>query len=662
MPLATMDVLKSYPAQKTNTRTFEIAWEVVNKVGGIYTVIKTKGAESMKQLGDNYCLIGPYKEATAKMEVEVSEPACPILQKTIAAMKEAGINIVSGRWLIDGAPQVILLDIDRAWGRIDEWKRDYFEKTSIGCPYDDKEANNSILFGYLVAWFLGEFEYQAGPKLPIVAHFHEWLAGVGLVLCRVRKLKLATVFTTHATLLGRYLCSDVSTNFYSNLPYFNVDKEAGDRGIYHRYCMERASVHCAHVFTTVSQITADESEHLLFRKCDLVLPNGLNSFKFSALHEFQNLHAKAKTKIQTFVQGHFHGHRDFNLDDTLYFFLAGRYEFRNKGADLFIESLARLNRWLIDSGSKKTVVAFIIMPAKNESYNVASLRGQAVTKRIRDTVEEIRYKVGERLFSKLSEGSMPNPDDLFDRDDKINMKRCVYTSEHAGLPPVVTHNVVNDSKDEVLTNVRRCQLFNSRSDRVKIVFHPEFVSRSSPLLPLEYEEFVRGCHLGVFPSYYEPWGYTPAECTVMGVPSITSNLSGFGCFIEKMVPDPKAFGIFIVDRRFKAPEESVNQLTEYMFDYCALSRRQRINLRNRTERLSELLGWDTLNQYYTEARKSAEIIAYPHRKSELAQQDREEFKNMASLHASPKIPSLQFNSLDNDGPPPEQFSLDNSGQ
>lgn len=127
---------------------------------------------------------------------------------------------------------------------------------------------------------------------------------------------------------------------------FHLDREAGDRQIYHRYCLERAASHAAHVFTTVSEITAIESEHLLKRKPDLLTPNGLNVKKFSALHEFQNLHAMAKEKIHDFVRGHFYGHHDFNLDKTLYFFIAGRYEFSNKGADLFIEALARLNHYL----------------------------------------------------------------------------------------------------------------------------------------------------------------------------------------------------------------------------------------------------------------------------------------------------------------------------
>ena len=154
--------------------------------------------------------------------------------------------------------------------------------------------------------------------------------------------------------------------------------------------------------------------------------------------------------------------------------------------------------------------------------------------------------------------------------------------------------MIDDKNDQVLIHIRRCHLFNNRSDRVKIIFHPEFLSSGHPLLSMDYDEFVRGCHLGVFPSYYEPWGYTPAECTVLGIPSVTTNLSGFGCFIGDHVADPMSYGIYIVDRRFKNAEESVQQLSQQMFDFCCLTRRQRIIQRNRTERLSDLLDWKNL--------------------------------------------------------------------
>lgn len=433
-------------------------------------------------------------------------------------------------------------------------------------------------------------------------------------LTRKRHIDVTTIFTTHATLLGRYLCAG-SEDFYNNLQNFDVDSEAGKRGIYHRYCIERAAAHSCDVFTTVSHITAYESEHLLKRKPDGVLPNGLNVTKFSAMHEFQNLHQQAKEKIHDFVRGHFYGHYTIDPENTLYFFTAGRYEFRNKGADMFIESLARLNHRLKSSGSKTTVVAFIIMPAQTHSLTVEALKGQAVIKSLRDTVDVIERNIGRRIFErslKWHEGDpMPDEKELITTADRVLLRRRLFAMKRHSLPPIVTHNMLNDHEDPILNQIRRVQLFNDSSDRVKVVFHPEFLNSANPVLPMDYDEFVRGTHMGIFPSYYEPWGYTPAECTVMGVPSITTNLSGFGCYMEELIDNSADYGIYIVDRRTQGVDDSVNQLTNCMYEFCLKSRRQRINQRNRTERLGDLLDWKRMGLEYSKARQLALRRAYP---------------------------------------------------
>ncbi|PVD33921.1 hypothetical protein C0Q70_05183 [Pomacea canaliculata] len=598
------DLDRGEKAAAENRWLFEVAWEVANKVGGIYTVIKTKAPVTTEEWGEQYCLMGPYNEACVRTEVEILEPHHHVYRETINTLRQAGIKVFFGRWLIDGYPKVVLFDIGSAAWKLDEFKHELWENAGIGIPWHDRESNDAVIFGALVAWFLSEFLKNLPSDASVVGHFHEWLAGVGLILSRLRQLNVSVIFTTHATLLGRYLCAG-SADFYNNLDKFNLDKEAGDRQIYHRYCMERAAVHCAHVFTTVSEITGTESEYLLKRKPDVITPNGLNIIKFSALHEFQNLHAINKEKLNDFVRGHFYGHYDFDLDKTLYFFTAGRYEFSNKGADMFIESLARLNHYMKSCSSDMTVIAFLIFPARNNNFNVESLRGQAIAKQLRDTVGYVQNQIGRRIFDVCLRGSLPNGDDILQQEDMVKLKRCIFAAQRHNLPPICTHNVVDDHNDPVLNALRRCQLFNNRHDRVKVVFHPEFLNSTNPLFGLDYEDFVRGCHLGVFPSYYEPWGYTPAECTVMGIPSITTNLSGFGCFMHDHIQDPKTYGIYIVDRHHKSAEDSIKELAQYMFDFTCLSRRQRIIQRNRTERLSELLDWKNLGIYYRKARNIA---------------------------------------------------------
>ncbi|KAK9380809.1 glycogen synthase [Kockiozyma suomiensis] len=594
---------------------FEISTEVANRVGGIYSVIKSKAPITTAEYRDRYTLIGPLNRKSAAIEVEELTPSDPYMVETLRSMSERGVQYIYGRWLIEGAPRVLLFDTGSQYYHLDEWKTDLWNVAGIPAPSADSETNEAVVFGYLVAWFLGEFVFHDRTRA-VVAHFHEWLAGVALPLCRKRRIDVTTIFTTHATLLGRYLCAG-SVDFYNNLQFFDVDSEAGKRGIYHRYCIERAAAHSADVFTTVSHITAYESEHLLKRKPDGVLPNGLNVIKFSAVHEFQNLHQVAKSKINDFIRGHFYGHYDFDLDNTLYFFTAGRYEYRNKGVDMFIESLARLNHRLKTENSQKTVVAFIIMPAATHSYTVETLKGQAVMKALHDTVNEIQESVGRRLFERSARHNdesgkdfSEDLNDLLTGSEKVLLKRRVFALKRNTMPPIVTHNMADDANDPILNQIRRVQLFNNSSDRVKIVFHPEFLNSNNPILSLDYDDFVRGCHLGVFPSYYEPWGYTPAECTVMGVPSITTNLSGFGCYMEELIENTSDYGIYIVDRRSKGIDDSINQLTDYMLQFSLKSRRQRINQRNRTERLSDLLDWKRMGLEYIKARQLALRRAY----------------------------------------------------
>uniref|UniRef100_A0A6Q2Z5U5 Glycogen [starch] synthase n=1 Tax=Esox lucius TaxID=8010 RepID=A0A6Q2Z5U5_ESOLU len=547
---------------------FVSRWIAV-KLGGIYTVIQTKAKITVDEWGENLFMMGPYYEHNINTQVEKCEPSNPAIKKAMGALTENGCPVYFGRWLIEGSPYVILFDTKAAAWNVDRWKGDLWDTCGIGLPFHDIEANDSLIFGSMVAWFFKELTDQLGDSPNVLAHFHEWQAGAGLILCRSRKIPIASIFTTHATLLGRYLCAG-NVDFYNNLDKFNIDQEAGERQIYHRYCLERAAAHCAHVFTTVSQITAVEATHMLHRKPDVVTPNGLNIRKFSAMHEFQNLHSTNKGRIQEFIRGHFYGHLDFNLQKTLFFFIAGRYEFSNKGADIFLESLSRLNYLLRVHKSDVTVVVFFIMPAKTNNYNIETLKGQAVRKQLWDTAHTVKEKFGTRLYEAL-------------------------------LNVAVIPNV----------NSKWLQLLIVSLPVIQIVFHPEFLSSASPLLPMDYEEFVRGCHLGVFPSYYEPWGYTPGECTVMGIPSVTTNLSGFGCFMEEHVSDPTAYGIYIVDRRFRSAEESCNQLTQFMFGFCQQSRRQRIIQRNRTERLSDLLDWRYLGRFYMHARSLALSRAFP---------------------------------------------------
>lgn len=314
------------------------------------------------------------------------------------------------------------------------------------------------------------------------------------------------------------------------------------------------------------------------------------------------------------------------------------------------------------------------MPAATHSYTIEALKGQAVTKQLHDTVTEIQNRIGARLFEKTARYTgehgteVPDFSSLMSDEDKILLKRRVLALKRNSLPPVVTHNMADDSTDPILNQIRRVQLFNRKSDRVKVIFHPEFLNSNNPILGLDYEEFVRGCHLGVFASYYEPvslglydwktlcnvltthlsssisgdtllqsaqsWAFPPSlpTCLDLGWVPFSHTLVrseklmlafrarfcslpflplALQCWLDELIENSEDYGIYITDRRTKSVEDSVNQLTDQMFSFSSKTRRQRINQRNRTERLSELLDWKRLGLEYSKARQLALRRAYP---------------------------------------------------
>lgn len=590
---------------------FEVSWETCRKIGGIYTVLRSKAPSAVAGWGDRFCMLGPYVPETANVEFEPIEPG-ELLKPVLASLRHEGLRAHFGRWLVTGNPRVVLLDVGSGYHNVEDWKRWLWDACGIATRAGDPETDDAVVFGAMICRFFQELCRCHGDRYRTIAQFHEWMASLAMPLIRHHNLPIALAFTTHATLLGRYICA-CEGDFYGRLHTLNPDAEAARLNILPRYTIERAAAHSAHVFTTVSEVTGREAEHLLGRRPDVVLPNGLNVERFEALHEFQTLHARYKERIHEFVRGHFFGSYSFELDRTLYTFIAGRYEYRNKGIDLFIEALARLNGLLRHEGSDVTVVAFIIAPAATRSINVNVLKNRFMLEELRNTCNQITNTVGERIFRPVAGGRLPDPDHLLADADIVRLKRMIFSRRQSSPPAIVTHDMVDDANDPILNHLRHRGLFNTPQDRVKVVYHPEFIVSTNPLFGMDYEEFVRGCHLGVFPSYYEPWGYTPAECTVMGIPSVCSNLSGCGAFVQSRVPDHEDRGIFIVDRRDTPTDASIGQLTDILHRFTRLTRRERIALRNRTERLSELFDWANLYASYNQAHEMALERAYgPH--------------------------------------------------
>ena len=581
----------------------EIAWEVLNQVGGIYTVIRSKAPTATAKWGSNYCLLGPYIPQNVAAEFEPIEKSSDPFFKAVEKMKALGLKAHYGVWLVSGRPKVVLMDLNSIRSRLGEIKYYLWEQQGISTPDNDFLINDVIAFGEMVHQFIAALSAGDITDKHIIAHFHEWMAASGLPALRRENVKCTTVFTTHATLLGRYLAMN-DPQFYDHLPFLDWQKEAHHFNIEASVNIERAGAHGAHVFTTVSDVTAEECKHLLGREPDLLLPNGINNVRFEALHEFQNLHLEYKNKIHQFTMSHFFSNYTFDLDKTMYFFTSGRYEYLNKGYDLTLEALARLNHRLQTEKSETTVVMFFITKKPYHSINPEILQSRALLEEFKFTVESIKKQVGDRLlFEALAHEStrLPEMSKFVDDYWRLRYRRTLQSWKSDSLPPVVTHNLVDDSNDDILNFLRHSNLVNHEHDRVKIVYHPDFVNYTNPLFSMEYSQFVRGCHLGVFPSYYEPWGYTPLECIARGVPAVTSDLAGFGDYVSKNYPDHHRNGIYVIKRNQKSFDEAAGQLANRMYTYIKLSRRERIDLRNKVEASSVRFDWKNLNKYYDQA-------------------------------------------------------------
>lgn len=598
---------KYYPKQITrdemnDSLLFEVAWEVCNKVGGIYTVIQSKVPSVLDKWDrDKYCLLGPYiEDQAAAMFEPVYETSDPI-SNVVDEMNKNGYRVFYGHWLIAGRPRVVLFDPFFIFPDLGDLKYHLWNNHSISTPGEDELINQVISFGHQVFKFFEIFSAINKNRNRIIAHFHEWMAGTPIPDIRKSNLPVKVVFTTHATLLGRYLAMN-DPYFYDHLESYNWEHEAKHFKVEHIVQIERAATHGSHVFSTVSDITGEECKVFLGRQPDVILPNGLNVDRFEAMHEFQNLHLKYKKKINEFVMSHFFQSYSFDLDKTLYFFTSGRYEYKNKGYDLTLEALARLNYKMKKEGTDATVITFFITKNPYKSMNSGVLRSKAMLEEIHRNCEEMEEQIGEKLFTTIASTSggfsMPDLNKMVEDYLTLKIRNNLQSWKTKQLPPIVTHDLANEAGDDIMNFLKSSHLLNYAEDKVKIVYHPDFISTSNPLFRMEYYQFIRGCHLGVFPSYYEPWGYTPLECSASGIPSITSDLAGFGSFAQKNIKDYEKVGIKILNRRNKSFDSTAEEMANMMHDFVKLNRRQRIMQRNRVEASSVQFGWDKLRKYY----------------------------------------------------------------
>lgn len=587
-----------------NKMLIEIAWEVCNQVGGIYTVIRSKIPTMTERWGDNYLLLGPLVNSNVSTDFEPVDDSNDPIAKVIASLQDLGWDVQYGNWLVSGRPSAVLLNPQSVMHELGNIKYYYWQNHHVEFKAHDPLIDEVLAFGYMVKEFLSRYARVCLEEdLELIAHFHEWMAATCIPDIRKEQIPIKTVFTTHATLLGRYLAMN-DPYFYDHLPFLNWEAEAHNFNVDTIARLERACAHGANVLTTVSEVTAKECIHLLGRNPDAILPNGLNIERFSVLHEVQNLHHKYKTKLHHFIMGHFFQSYTFDLDNTMYFFTSGRFEYKNKGYDLTLEALARLNHKLKEQNIDKTIVMFFVTKQPIHSINQEVLTSRAIMEEIDHNCEAIMQQLKERLFEAAATENnhrLPQLNDLVDDYWKLRYRRTIQSWKSDRLPSVVTHNLLNDGDDPVLNFLRNANLLNYESDKVKVVYHPDFISSTNPLFGMDYGQFVRACHLGIFPSYYEPWGYTPVECLASGVSAVTSDLSGFGDYVKSLNNGDEEHGLYLIERDSKDFNSAADQLCDKMMSFVQTDIKKRIKTRNKAEDLSEEFDWKNLVKHYEKA-------------------------------------------------------------
>lgn len=584
----------------------EASYEIGNKVGGIHTVLTSKSARMMEKIPEFY-EIGPYYENKAKTEFE--EKIIPEkFHKTFVEMeKEFGIKCHYGNWVMaEKFPECILIDHSNLKKKVNEIKKELWNAFKIDSMGSDDWFDEPVVWGKALGLLIEKLEKNksfGGKK--VVAHFHEYLSGTGLLHLKKIKSKVKTVFTTHATILGRTIAEAKKEDLYELIEKgFKEKKPAEDKlaynyGMQSKFFLEKACAHNADVFTSVSKAVAKEAEFILGKKCDLVLPNGLDLDKFPIMEDLSILHKQYRNRIRHFVEAYFYPYYYFNIKNTIFYFIAGRYEFHNKGIDLFIDGLGALNKQLKKEKKDKIVVAFLWVAEETTARNIAVMENMVIHQTIEDMIERELPQIHKKLFRNLMEGKRME-EDLFEKEFLLNAKKMLLKlkSKKEFTPPL---SAFDTRENEIVKAIKRNGLLNREEDKVKVIYYPTYLSTADGLIGLNYYEAIIGSHYGVFPSYYEPWGYTPLETAALGVPTVTTDLGGFGQFIEEKLGKKAKGSIEVLKRKGKTYNEEVQSMKKAMHEIYSMTKAERMQKKIKAKEYARLADWRNLIENYIKA-------------------------------------------------------------
>ena len=530
---------------------FESSWEVCNKVGGIYTVLSTRAKTLQQRNPDHIVFIGPdcWREKVCPYFTE--DPALFADWKESEKAKDNGLNMKIGRWNVPGNPIAILVDFMPYFQIKDDIYAKAWELFQVDSLHAYGDYDEASMFSYAAGLVVESFyHFYLKNDNKVVYHANEWMTGLGLLYVKHRLPQIATIFTTHATSIGRSIAGN-NKPLYDYLFAYNGDQMAGELNMQSKHSIEKQTAKYVDCFTTVSDITARECLELLDKPVDVVLPNGFeNNFvpKGADFTRKRKLARKRLINVANALMG-----TDLN-DDVLIVSTSGRYEFRNKGVDVYIEAM---NRLLRDKNLQKEVLAFIEVPG---------------------WVGEPRKDLVERLNSG---------------------KKCDTPLE----VPLVTHWLHNMSHDNVLGMLKYLNMWNRKEDKVKLIFLPCYLTGDDGVLNMSYYDLVLGNDLCIYPSYYEPWGYTPLEAVAFKVPCITTDLAGFGQWANNVKGGNSEIedGVKVIHRTDYNYSEVADAIKDTVSGFSAMDKKEVAKARANADKLSKMALWSHFITYYEEA-------------------------------------------------------------
>ena len=527
----------------SNATLFEVSWEVCNKVGGIYAVVSSKILEALAVFGENYFLLGPDLGNNPDFE-ETDEPCWQELRQET---DRRNLSCRFGRWNIPGRPKVILVGYrdryDQSQLLFSLWNRYGVDSISGGWDYVEPVMFSTACGEVIEAACKALHIPADGPAL---AHFHEWMCGGGLLYLKTNAPYVGTVFTTHATMLGRSMAGS-GFDIYKQMHQINPKHEAGAYNITAKCSMETASAREADCFTTVSRITADEAGVFLGRTPDVLTLNGLD---LRVIPDYSRDRSLATASRQRLLEAAGRLLRRRLPEDTRVFLVSGRYEYHNKGIDVFLDALGMVNTAL--SQSQSNVLALCAVMGGHSGVNADAVSGDPA--------------------------KLPGQGGFW----------------------ISSHHVYNQPNDPILNACQRLGLDNRPENHVQVIFDPALLDGKDGFLNMRYEEVLAACDLGVFPSWYEPWGYTPQESAAHAVPTVTTDLSGFGMWVRSSRQRDKN-GVTIICRRQTSYDETAASLRDVLLQYASLPEEQMQEHRHMVRHVAEGCSWEQFFPYYVQA-------------------------------------------------------------